>query len=251
MAARQKMHGDTLSAAGETVAYSGPEGTVARAGDKLAKAGKASRGRRIAGQDPVKRDQILDGARRCFLERGFDATSMNDITSQSGVSKGTLYVYFEDKEDLIGALIDRERRRTLDFARERLDESSSIEQALTDFGATIATTLTSRDVVRAMRMVLGVAENRPALAAKFFGAEPFSGVEVIKDYLDRKVAEGELAIPDTGLAGRQFIDLAMAGIFKRRLFGYMPEEATQEEIATSVRSAVEMFLGYYRRPKAD
>ena len=204
-----------------------------------------------ADEDSSKRRQILDGARRCFLERGFDATSMNDITSESRVSKGTLYVYFEDKEDLIGALIDRERRQVLDFARERLDLGASIEEALSNFGTTLATKLTSRDVVRAMRVVLGMAETRPGLAAKFFGGEPFSGVDVIQDYLDRKVAEGELAIPDTGLAGRQFIDLAMAGIFKRRLFGYMPEEASAEEIARSVSSAVEMFLGYYRRPKAD
>ena len=45
-----------------------------------------------AGQDPRKRQQILDGARKLFLAEGFDAASMGDIARSAGVSKGTLYV---------------------------------------------------------------------------------------------------------------------------------------------------------------
>ena len=55
---------------------------------------KACRPSRIAaGQDPAKRKQILDGARRVFSQMGFDAASMNDITREAGVSKGTIYVW--------------------------------------------------------------------------------------------------------------------------------------------------------------
>jgi AcrR family transcriptional regulator len=69
---------------------------------------EARSGRRVAGQDPVKRNQILDGAKRCFLEVGFDAASMNDLTAAAGVSKGTLYVYFQDKAAILSELIERE-----------------------------------------------------------------------------------------------------------------------------------------------
>jgi AcrR family transcriptional regulator len=55
------------------------------------------RGRPAAGQDPAKRSQIIDGARRVFIEKGFEAASMNDITREAGVSKGTIYVYFANK----------------------------------------------------------------------------------------------------------------------------------------------------------
>ena len=47
-------------------------------------------GRPAAGEDPVKREQILDGALCVFMQMGFDAASMNDITREAGVSKGTL-----------------------------------------------------------------------------------------------------------------------------------------------------------------
>ena len=67
------------------------------------------RGRPAAGQDPVKRSQIIEGARRVFIDKGFEAASMNDITREAGVSKGTIYVYFANKEELFEALIEEER----------------------------------------------------------------------------------------------------------------------------------------------
>ena len=56
-----------------------------------------------AEEDNAKRRQIVDGARRVFLARGFDAASMGDIAKAAGVSKGTLYVYFKDKDELFAA----------------------------------------------------------------------------------------------------------------------------------------------------
>jgi AcrR family transcriptional regulator len=222
-------------------------GTTMRGRDEgPAGAGEKAGGRRSAGQDPVKRQQIIDGAKRCFLSMGFEAASMNDITAEAGVSKGTLYVYFADKEALFAALCESERKRHLQFAQSELDISTSLEEALTRFGTAITTRLTSNDVIRAMRMVLAVAERMPQLAARFFGPEPFSGIAIIKAYLDGKVAAGELVIEDTEFAGRQFVDLVMAGIFKRRLFGNLREEATPAQIAKMVASGVAMFLKFYR-----
>ena len=206
-------------------------------------------GRRAAGQDPVKRQQILDGAKRCFLSMGFEAASMNEITAEAGVSKGTIYVYFADKEELFAELIDRERGSMLISAQQLLDNAGSVEQALTAFGRHVTLRLTSDQVVKAQRMVLGVAERMPDLARRFFGPDPFSGVAILKSYFDGKVASGDLAIADTELAARQFIDLAQAGIFKRRLFGSLTEEEGRALVETVVGSAVGMFLRYYRPGK--
>ncbi len=53
----------------------------------------------------AKRRQILDGATRVFLEKGFDAASMGEIARAASVSKGTLYVYFDDKQALFDAIV--------------------------------------------------------------------------------------------------------------------------------------------------
>ena len=47
-------------------------------------------GRFAAGADPVKRGQILDGAKRVFMKLGYDAASMNDVTREAGVSNDAL-----------------------------------------------------------------------------------------------------------------------------------------------------------------
>ena len=84
------------------------------------------RNRRIAGADPDKRRQILDGALAVFMARGFDAATMSDIAAAANVSKGTLYVYFEDKEHLFVALIERERESQKRAAFEALDDDPDI-----------------------------------------------------------------------------------------------------------------------------
>ena len=58
--------------------------------------------------ESAKRRQIIDGASKVFLAQGFDAASMNDIARAAGVSKGTLYVYFDNKEELFEAIVEQE-----------------------------------------------------------------------------------------------------------------------------------------------
>src|SRR4051812_49313726 len=100
---------------------------------------EAKPGRRVAGQDPAKRNQILDGAKRCFLEVGFDAASMNELTAAAGVSKGTLYVYFEDKVGILSALIEREKLAALSAAADALNAGGTTPEALARFGIHVTT----------------------------------------------------------------------------------------------------------------
>src|SRR3974377_767572 len=61
--------------------------------------------------DTAKRRQILEGARRVFLQDGFDGASIGDIVRAAGVSKGTLYAYFPSKERLFEALVFENYRK--------------------------------------------------------------------------------------------------------------------------------------------
>ncbi len=56
----------------------------------------------------LEREQlILQAADRLFLEKGYHDTSIDDIAAQVGISKGTVYLHFASKEDLVAALFDR------------------------------------------------------------------------------------------------------------------------------------------------
>ena len=54
----------------------------------------------------AKRRQIMDTARRVFSELGFEAMNSNQLAHAAGVSTGTFYCYFENKEDLLYALVE-------------------------------------------------------------------------------------------------------------------------------------------------
>lgn len=59
--------------------------------------------------EPIKarrRARILDSALHLFATRGVEMTSMDEVARRSGVSKGLIYTYFKNKEDLLGAVID-------------------------------------------------------------------------------------------------------------------------------------------------
>ena len=62
----------------------------------------------VGDEDSSKRRQILDGARKVFMDLGFDGASMGEIARSAGVSKGTLYVYFADKNRLFEAIVEEE-----------------------------------------------------------------------------------------------------------------------------------------------
>ncbi|HYG25812.1 MAG TPA: TetR/AcrR family transcriptional regulator [Caulobacteraceae bacterium] len=58
-------------------------------------------------------DALIEATARTIAERGWPATTTNHVASRAGVSVGSLYQYFESREDLLAALMERERARIL------------------------------------------------------------------------------------------------------------------------------------------
>ncbi|MEI4487761.1 TetR/AcrR family transcriptional regulator [Frigidibacter sp. MR17.14] len=204
-----------------------------------------ARRRHAAGEDPAKRAQIVAGAMQLFLDRGFEAASMGDIARAAGVSKGTLYVYFQNKEDLFESLIETKRDRMFQGLEQALAEEATLEGKLLNFGRRIAAILCSDEVLRAQRIVLGALERMPELGERFYakGAERSKGA--LADWLAGEVAAGRLEIADLPLAASQFAELCTAGIWRRRLFGKERGLADPDEVEAVVTSAVRMFLAAY------
>jgi AcrR family transcriptional regulator len=55
----------------------------------------------------ARRQQILDAAAACFVREGFHGTSIAKISKAAGMSPGHIYHFFESKEAIIGALVER------------------------------------------------------------------------------------------------------------------------------------------------
>jgi len=73
---------------------------------KAVRAGKAGAGRRRNGANaPDRREAILAAALDEFSARGFAGTRLEDVARRAGVAKGTIYLYFRDKEALFQELV--------------------------------------------------------------------------------------------------------------------------------------------------
>lgn len=75
------------------------------------KAKPASRVRMSAAQ---RREQLIATGRQLFAERGFDATSIEEVAARAKVSKPVVYEHFGGKEGLYAVVVDREVRALLD-----------------------------------------------------------------------------------------------------------------------------------------
>jgi TetR/AcrR family transcriptional regulator, cholesterol catabolism regulator len=80
-----------------------------------------SRSRRT--ETPQRRDEVLAAATRVFHEKGYAATSIQDVADALGMLKGSLYYYIDSKEDLLFAIIEEVHRGTM----ERLEQWLQID----------------------------------------------------------------------------------------------------------------------------
>ena len=62
----------------------------------------------------IRRQAILQAAWRCISKYGFTKTTIHEIARAAGLAKGTIYNYFESKEDILLALVAATNRKVLD-----------------------------------------------------------------------------------------------------------------------------------------
>jgi len=111
-------------------------------------------------EESAKRRQILDGARKVFMDLGFDGASMNEIARAAGVSKGTLYVYFADKSRLFEAIVEAEALEKARIAY-NLDPKRDAETTLREFGRIYIGTMCRPGGGSSIRTVMAIAERMP------------------------------------------------------------------------------------------
>jgi len=195
--------------------------------------------------DSAKRRQIIDGARDVFLARGFDAASMADIAKAAGVSKGTLYVYFKDKDELFAAIVQgvcsMQAEGVFDFDRADHD----VEAVLLRHGKAFVNKICDPARLSSLRTVIAVADRMPDLGKKLYETGPAVGTAKLAGYLRAQVEAGVLVIDDCEVAAAQFIETCHATMFKPVLFNFGPPPS-EERVDHVVGIAVRMFLAAYR-----
>jgi AcrR family transcriptional regulator len=145
--------------------------------------------------------ELLSAALDLFVEKGYAATRLDDVAARAGVSKGTLYLYFDSKEALFRAVIQEGVLPTLEVGEAMLAENTG----------------SARDLLRCLllgwweltgstrfggipKLMLSEATNFPEVAQYYNDAVIERGRALLREALQRGIASGEFRPVDVELA---------------------------------------------------
>lgn len=136
--------------------------------------------------------EILDAALAVFAEKGFAAARLEQVAKAAGVSKGTLYLYFDSKEALFEAVVRSAIVPRIADAEALLrDHRGSAAELLGALYRRFASVMADEQVSAIPKLVIGEAGNFPDLA-KFYLREVVSrGLRLMGAVLELGVARGE------------------------------------------------------------
>ncbi|MBL4601570.1 MAG: TetR/AcrR family transcriptional regulator [Emcibacteraceae bacterium] len=169
-------------------------------------------------------DDILDGALKEFRERGFTAARIEDIAKHAGLTKGSVYLYFSSKEDMLKALV---RRSVIPIAIALKNIADHICDDCSDE--------TASDLLRKMLMIvgerindaktgsiplliIGEAGNFPELAAFYRGEVIEVTMNAVGTVIKRGVASGEFRDVNITYAIRSLVSVMIMQIVWNGVF---------------------------------
>lgn len=165
-----------------------------------------------------RRGQILDAARQSFLRSGVDGTTVDDIARIAGVAKGTVYLYYRSKDDILRQLLTEDVAALHEGTIPGLSSADSIDRKLSGFLHGMITFFDQkRDFIDQCQFEMGPDARRKVIQKleTVYRAQ----VDGWKAALDRALEAGEIDPIDTHAAASAVVALSH-GLIKQRLRGW-------------------------------
>jgi AcrR family transcriptional regulator len=171
--------------------------------------------------------EIVEAARICFIRHGFGATRVEDVAKGAGVSKGTVYLYFDSKEALFEAVVRANLSPVIEsvIAAIEADPNTPAADQLKLCARTMYREMVVTDRRKLMHLVLSEGVRFPHLADFYYQETIARGKELIRAVIRRGEERGELKA--NGLDRFPEIIMAptvVAGIFSLVFTRHAPED---------------------------
>jgi TetR/AcrR family transcriptional repressor of mexJK operon len=194
---------------------------------------------------------IREAAATLFLEKGYQATSMDDIAAAAQVSKQTIYTHFVNKEELFADLVLTNADRVETFIStmgETATEAPDTEAALRRLARLYIHFVIRPEVLRLRRLVLGEAGRFPDLARTYYERILERIYAALAGLLQQLADKGDLRLDDPLLAAHHLAWLTLGLPLDRGMF-YPIEAITPEaDLDRLADAAVRVFLAAYGPP---
>ncbi|WP_374356102.1 TetR/AcrR family transcriptional regulator [Chitinimonas sp.] len=147
--------------------------------------------------------EITDAALSLFVDRGYAATRLDDVAKLAGVTKGTVYLYFTNKEELFKAVVRETLLPELALAETLLHEhTGSWEALLRDFIVRWARRMAQGKSSGISKLMIAESANFPELATFYVNEVVSRSRRLFADVIARGIAAGEFRAVDPMMASR-------------------------------------------------
>ena len=151
--------------------------------------------------------EIIAAALAMFAERGFAAARLEDIARSAGVSKGTIYLYFPNKETLFCDMIREIPARHIATVEGMISDSESATEQLRHYIGNSWDYMRSPSFEVLYRLILSELHHFPDLYERFVEEVPMRSMRIIADILRRGIASGEFRDMDPSVTARMLHSL--------------------------------------------
>jgi AcrR family transcriptional regulator len=195
-------------------------------------------------QEDDKKKLVSAAARELFFERGYDSTSMDEVARRAGVSKATVYAYFESKENLLLQLIHDEVEAMPAAPQDGpIRTIEELRSALRANAEQFAVMFQNRQTVSLHRLVISQAFMFEGIVKAFYEAGPFAMERQVSKVLKEGVSNRILQIDDLELAASQFLSLVVGTLPLRAMLSSKPPSF--ESWTKTIESGLSIFLAAY------
>ncbi len=193
----------------------------------------------------LKREQILHGAQRLFLARGYTGTSTDAIAKAAGISKETLYAYYPNKEALFAAVLQHvmdvleDGQQFKEIEHTMLDSSDAFRQALIHLAQRILSSAMQPDYLALVRIVLAESMRVPQLGSLFRSSIPIRGQAYLSALLEHARQRQLIEVEDVQVAAHMFIGSLLSYIIFDGLV--LTDEAPRQPDQSQITMIVTLF----------
>jgi AcrR family transcriptional regulator len=160
--------------------------------------------------------EICAAALEVFAERGFAAARLEEIARRAGVSKGTLYLYFKDKEDLFRAVVRDTVAPNIAMMRQAVEAADlpfeAVVRLLLPRFAELAGTVPIGAVAK---IVIGESRNFPELAKTYYDLVVSQAVALMTGLIEKAQTNGEVRPGDPRLHAMSLAGPMIMGLLWR------------------------------------
>jgi TetR/AcrR family transcriptional repressor of mexJK operon len=197
----------------------------------------------------TRENRILDAALKVFSNTGYTAATMDEIATESGLSKPTLYSYFASKQVLFSAMMLRARGPMM--TQFDAGGAKGMVPVLHQFAWNYARTVLSPEFLSLARLIIGEVQRFPEIGRAYQSAGPDMLLQDIMAYLESQRAAGRLAFDDAELAAQDLWGLILSAPRNKAL--HEPDVTiTEAALKRFIDNGLRVFLrAYSTNPASD